>query len=449
MTARSDYDVVIVGGGVTGTAVLHVLSHYTNVQRIALVEKYGRVATVNSHPRNNSQTLHFGDIETNYTLEHALPVQDAARLMMNYVLTHPEPGLYRLTSKLVLAVGAEEVAAMTARYHEFKTHYPNLELLGRDELAEREPAVVAGRPADEPVAALLSRDGYAINYQLLSESFLQAALGSGRQVDTFFDTEVDGIARRTDDTFVVDTAAGELRARTVVVAAGPYSLLFAQALGYAQELAMLPVAGSFYFSNQQLLRGKVYTVQTPQLPFAAVHGDPDVVDTDHTRFGPTAKVIPLLERHHYQSVRPFLRTPVMTIAGLLTLIGIMRSRVIAGFILRNLFYDLPVVGKWLYLRQVRKIVPATRWRDIRLGRGLGGLRPQIINTRERTMQMGESKLIERGIIFNTTPSPGASVSLKNAETDVRALVGFLGEGFVFDQAAFDRDLRLGSGQAAA
>jgi malate dehydrogenase (quinone) len=449
MTAAPRYDTVIIGGGVTGTAVLHVLSRYTNVRRIALVEKYGQVATVNSNPRNNSQTLHFGDIETNYTLEHALPVQDAAQLMMNYVTSHPEPGLYRVTPKMVLAVGAAEVAAMTARFAEFAPHYPGLQLLGRDELAELEPVVVAGRDPRQPVAALLSRDGYAINYQLISESFLRTALDSDAGVTTYFDTDVQAITRQEDDGFVVQTGAGALYARTVVVAAGPYSLLFAQAMGYATQLAMMPVAGSFYFSNRPVLRGKVYTVQTPQLPFAAVHGDPDVVDADHTRFGPTAKVIPLLERHHYNSVWPFLRTPVMTVAGLLTMVGIMRNTVIARFILRNLFYDLPLVGKWLYLRQVRKIIPATRWGDIRLGKGLGGLRPQIIDTKARTMQMGESKIIEPGIIFNTTPSPGASVSLKNAETDVRALVGFLGEGYTFDQAAFDRELRAGATQPTA
>lgn len=435
----SGYDVIIIGGGVTGTAVLHVLSRYTNVQTIALVEKYEHVATVNSHPRNNSQTLHFGDIETNYTLDHAMPIQDAAHLMKNYVLDNSAPGLYQVTPKMVLAVGTDEVAAMTERYHQFLPHYPGLELLDRAQLAQLEPAVVEGRDPNESVVALLSRDGYAINYQALSESFLQNALKSGRHIDPYFATDVHSITRQGDG-FVVQTSAGELQGSAVVVAAGPYSLLFAQSMGYAEELAMLPVAGSFYFSGR-VLGGKVYTVQTPQLPFAAVHGDPDVMAAGQTRFGPTAKVIPLLERHRYNSIRPFLRTPVMTIAGLLTLARIMHNRVIARFILKNLFYDLPIVGKWLYLKQVRKIIPAMKWRDIHLGKGLGGLRPQIIDTNTRTMQMGESKITQEGIIFNTTPSPGASVSLKNAETDARNIVKFLGNGFSFDQAAFDRELR--------
>jgi malate dehydrogenase (quinone) len=441
MVLSTQYDVIVIGGGVTGTAVLHVLSRYTNVQRLALIEKYNRVAKVNSHPSNNSQTLHLGDTETNYDLDHALPVQDAGQLIMNFVLANPEPGLYQLTTRMVLAVGAEEVAAMRARYEEFLPYYPNLKLLEASDLAKVEPAVMAGRDPAQPVVALLSRDGYAINYQLLSESFLHSAHASGRDIHTFFKTEVQDITRQQDGSFVVRTDDGELRAKAVVVCAGPYSLLFAQAMGYAEELAFLPVAGSFYFTGEHVLNGKVYTVQTPQLPFAAVHGDPDVAVAGQTRFGPTAKVVPMLERHRYHTVRPYLRTPIRRLAGLMTLAHLARNPVLSRFIVKNLFYDLPLIGKWLYLRQMRKIVPALRRSDIKLGKDMGGLRPQIINTRTHEMLMGESTINEPGIVFNTTPSPGASVSLRNAEKNAQTIIRFLGVGYEFYQAAFDRELR--------
>jgi malate dehydrogenase (quinone) len=73
------YDVVIIGSGVTGTAILYTLSRYTNVKSIALVDKYSKIASVNSHRDNNSQTLHFGDIETNYTLEKAKKSKESGR----------------------------------------------------------------------------------------------------------------------------------------------------------------------------------------------------------------------------------------------------------------------------------------------------------------------------------------------------------------------------------
>ena len=57
------YDVLIIGAGVTGTALLYVLSRYTNIKKIALLEKYETIASVNSNKTNNSQTLHVGDID--------------------------------------------------------------------------------------------------------------------------------------------------------------------------------------------------------------------------------------------------------------------------------------------------------------------------------------------------------------------------------------------------
>ena len=38
-------------------------------------------------------------------------------------------------------------------------------------------------------------------------------------------------------------------------------------------------------------------VQHPKLPFAALHGDPDILADGCTRFGPTALVLPKLERY--------------------------------------------------------------------------------------------------------------------------------------------------------
>ncbi|MGQ0826484.1 MAG: FAD-dependent oxidoreductase [Actinomycetota bacterium] len=434
------YDVVIVGGGVSGTAILFALACYTNVERIALVEQYAGVAQVNSSPKNNSQTLHFGDTETNYSLEHALPVREAGVMLANYVNARAERRLHRLTRRMVLAVGDDEVARLRERLRDFSPHYPELRLLERHELAMVEPRLIEGRDPAERVAALVSENGYAINYQLLSQSFLEDALATGKPIHTHFGVAVSRIERGGPG-HVVHTSSGALAAPAVVVTAGPYSLLFAQALGYGRELGILPVAGSFYFTDGDVLRNKVYTMQVEQLPFAAVHGDPDVTVADETRFGPTAKVIPMLERHRYRSMTSFFRKPLMTVAGLLTLARIMRNRVIRNFIAKNFFYDWPLIGKHLYLAQIRKIVPSLRRRELRLGKGLGGIRPQIVNTQRRELMMGESKLIGDHIIFNTTPSPGASNSLRNAEHDAELVVDFLAGGYRFEQQRFDEHFK--------
>lgn len=73
-----------------------------------------------------------------------------------------------------------------------------------------------------------------------------------------------------------------------------------------EDLSLLPIAGSFFLSNQRLLNGKVYTIQKKNLPFAAVHGNAEVHDGGTTRFGPTAEVVPALERGELSTVPDFL-----------------------------------------------------------------------------------------------------------------------------------------------
>src|SRR5664280_656190 len=106
----SRYDVLIVGGGVVGTALLYTLSKYTDIKRIGLIEKYSDFGLVNSASYNNSQTLHFGDIETNYSIDKAKSVKRMADMVMKYLENEKNnptgKKIFSKYSKMVLAVGA-------------------------------------------------------------------------------------------------------------------------------------------------------------------------------------------------------------------------------------------------------------------------------------------------------------------------------------------------------
>jgi malate dehydrogenase (quinone) len=438
------YELVIVGGGISGASLLYTVAEFTDIDRIALIEKEDEIAAVNSHHTNNSQTLHFGDIETNYTLEKAEKVKEGAEMVAGYLEANDGGReLHSKRSKMVLAVGDEEVAKLERRYHEegFRELFPKLDAIGREEIAEIEPEVVEGRDPNEELLALQTPDGYTVDYGAVANSFVEQ-VEDRDGIDVYTGTAVETI-EDADDEFLIETTDGWFSADAAVVSAGSHSLQIAKEMGYGEDLSLLPVAGSFFIAEEGLLNGKVYTLQMKKLPFAAVHGDAEVHDRNTTRFGPTAKVVPALERGELSTVPDFFDVFGLNADSVLSYASILADRTLLPFVLKNLLYDLPGVGKRAFLPHVQKVVPSVELDDIERAKGFGGVRPQIVNTAERSLDMGEAKLTGDGIIFNVTPSPGASTCLKNAMRDTRQLVEFFDGDYEFDEAAF-REATIGN-----
>jgi malate dehydrogenase (quinone) len=465
-------DVLIVGGGVCGTALLFELARYTDLGRVALVERYDQLARVNSKATNNSQTIHCGDIETNYTLEKAVRVKRTAEMIVHYAeLLDPavrERCVFR-TPKMVLAVGEKECAFLRERFERFSPHFPAMELLEKEQIAEWEPQVgmVNGQLRQEELVAIGIRRTYtAVDYEELSDSFVAqaraalaattAADGSPRQLDLRLGTTVERITpegdhfrvrlRPTPGCSTGDSESCELVARHVVVNAGAHSLLMAQQMGFGLEYSCLPVAGSFYFTPD-LLKGKVYTVQNDKLPFAAIHGDPDVRAPGKTRFGPTALLLPLLERYKPASFWEFLKVLRLDWAVLTVFWQLFKVADIRNYIVKNLLFEVPWLRRWLFLSDARKIVPDMSLEDLSFAKGYGGVRPQLINKREKRLMLGEARIEAcPGLVFNVTPSPGGTCCLGNGAADVEAIADRL--GCRFDRARLAREL-YGEGSGAA
>lgn len=419
------YDVLIIGGGISGAALLFELARYTDLQCLGLLEKRNAIAELNSHGRNNSQTLHCGDIETNYSLEKAIQVQATARMVVNYcqqIAQHDK--LIFKYPKMVIGVGLDECRELRERYTQFRPHFPDIRLLEREQIAEVEPRLVEQRK-EEVVAIAVLDDYTAVDFQALSNSFIQQARQEhNKQVDVHLSTYVREI-RHHDEYFEVISNRGIYQARFVVVSAGAHSLLYAQRMGYGLNYSCLPVAGSFYYTPQ-VLNGKVYTMQNKNLPFAAVHGDPDILVPNKTRFGPTALVLPMLERRNLRTIPEFFRVFRLDLQVLKVLWDLFKVSDIRNYIFKNILFEIPLIRRMLFLRDVRKIVPTLLFKELKFARGVGGIRPIMIDKLNRKLHLGEAKINSgNGIIFNITPSPGATSCLSNAEKDMRIIADYL------------------------
>ena len=437
-----EYDVLIVGGGVVGTALLYTLSKYTNIRNIGLIEKYADFGLVNSASYNNSQTLHFGDIETNYSIDKARSVKQMADMVMNYLESEKNSAsgkeLFSKYSKMVLAVGASQVQELKKRYPAFRELFPKLKMIEKYEIGKIEPRVLEGRDPGQEILALATEDGYTVDFKKLCHSFVDNALRKNPSLDIHLNTKLLKISKN-EKYYSVLTDKGELRSTVVIIAAGGHSLMIAKSLGYGKNLALLSMAGSFY-TAPKVLNGKVYTIQVPKLPFAAIHGDPEVHSEQITRFGPTAKPIFELERHNMSTFSEYWKTFGLGLRPIFSLLNIISYRILFSYIFKNFLYDLPLIGKRLFIKEVRKIVPSLKLNELHYAKGIGGTRPQIVNNTTRKLEMGEAKLSGDKIIFNITPSPGASTCLGNAYSDTFRIIDFLDNKYKFDKEAFEKDL---------
>lgn len=442
----NQYDLLIIGAGVSGSALLYLATKYTDIEHIGVIEKYAAPARVNSLSSNNSQTLHCGDIETNYTLDKALKVQRAASMLRNYAVAQPDAHhIIFKYSKMVLGVGNKECELLKERFKIFSPYYPHLKLLDKKAIARIEPNVAMNNDKfrKDEIIALGSTDEYtAVNFEALSRSFVrQAEIIANEQpkknIGLHYNEYVDHI--KTDKNgFIVETNGVCYRARSLVVCAGGHSLKLAHDMGYGHHYSVLPIAGSYYFTPH-VLNGKVYTVQNDALPFAAIHGDPDVLVPGATRFGPTALVLPILERYNLKTLPDFLQVFRFDGRVAKVLWDLLKVADIRNYMFKNMLFEIPIIRKVLFLKDAKKIIPSLKLGDLKFASKVGGIRPQLIDKDRCELLMGEAK-IDSGIggIFNMTPSPGGTSCIENAEIDMRTIVKHLGA--TINEEALQKDL---------
>ncbi len=429
------YDVIIVGGGITGASLLYTLSNYSDVKKVLLLEKYDKIGGLNTSSRNNAQTLHYGDIETNYTLEKAKSTKEAAMKVLRYTSSLEKKGREKIISKcqkMVLAVGDEEIERIENTYSLIKESFPALKKIGKTEIGRLEPNIVRKRDKGDNIKALYSGTGYMVDFERLSNSFVENTKRTReKQYRVRLSTRVTGVTK-SGGIYKVSSTAGEFFARFVVFAAGTYSLYFAKSLGYDKNLSILSIGGGFYYTPR-VLRGKVYRVQKGGIPFAAIHGDPDITNPNINRFGPTVTVPLELEKGHIETMPDYIRSFDFDMPTAVSVKRILLNEDVKRILARNAVYGLPFIGKSFFLKnEASVIVPSLKYGDLTLSND-GGIRPQIIDEEKKALVLGEGKINHDEAIFNITPSPGATSCLVGALEDTIRITEHLGREFYEDK----------------
>ena len=274
------YDAIIIGAGVTGCAIARFLSAYRG--SFCVMERSEDVCTGTS--KANSAIIHagfdaaYGTLMAKYNLIGNKMYPSLAK----------ELGFaYKNNGSLVLALSEEDIPKLEAlRENGIKNGVEGLEIVGRERLKELEPSV-----GHVPVAALYAPTAGIICPFGATVAFAENACTNG--VEFRFNTEVKGITPAKDDKgnhcWVVQTAEGAVRTRTVINAAGLYADILHNMVS-EHKIHIIPRKGDYVLLDRKTGGYVQHTVfQVPGKYGKGVLVSPTV--HGNTIVGPTAEDI--------------------------------------------------------------------------------------------------------------------------------------------------------------
>ena len=206
---KKRYDAVVIGAGVTGSAIARELSRYQ--AEICVLEKGEDVCTGTS--KANSAIVHGGFDAKTGSLKAKMNV--LGNRMMTQVAEELDVP-FRRNGAFVLCFDENDMPALKELYERGVTNgVENLKILTGDEAREMEPAL-----SDTVVAALFCPSSGIVCPFELTLGFAENAEKNG--VEFKFECGVQNI-RRENDLYILETEQGEIETRAVINAAGVHA----------------------------------------------------------------------------------------------------------------------------------------------------------------------------------------------------------------------------------
>lgn len=286
-----EYGVAVVGAGIVGLAVAREIITRRPDLRVLVIDKESEVA--GHQTGHNSGVIHSGIYYAPGSLKARLCVE-GSRLMYEYCDTHGIP--YERCGKLIVALHQHELPGLQELEARGRANgVTGLSRVTAEEIREIEPEA-------RGIAALHSADTGIVDYAEVSRALERELRAKG--VDFALGHEVKTVSRIGDQT-VLETDRGRLTASRAVCCAGLWSDRLAMSAGASSDPRILPFRGAYlHVANDQapVVRGMVYPVPDPDLPFLGVHVTKHIDGS--VSLGPSAMLVASREGYSALTVRP-------------------------------------------------------------------------------------------------------------------------------------------------
>jgi (S)-2-hydroxyglutarate dehydrogenase len=253
----TQYDVAVVGAGIVGLAVARELLARRPDAKLIVIDKADAVARYQTG--HNSGVIHAGVYYPPGSLKARLCVA-GARLMYEFCEANAIP--FERCGKLIVAVRDDELprlADLERRAH--ANGVPGLRRVDAARIRDIEPGCVG-------LAALHSPATGIVDFAAVARAIEKELRGNG--VTFALGCEITSI-RRDRDATVLAHASGEYAADWAIACAGLWSDRLAVSAGAPADPRVIPFRGAYLRINSPVVRGLVYPVPDPALPFLGVH----------------------------------------------------------------------------------------------------------------------------------------------------------------------------------
>jgi len=382
-------DVVVAGAGIVGLATAYELT-----RRGHAVTVLDKEPTVAAHQTgHNSGVIHSGLYYVPGSLKATLGVAGASS-MRDFAAEHGVA--VDICGKLVVATTQAQVPALLRLLDRGRRNGVPVTLISPQQAREYEPHVRC-------VAALRVETTGIVDFVGVCDVLVALIEQGGGQVR--LGTEIVGVDGRFDGVTVTTAggAPGEVRAEQFVNCAGLHSDRLARLAGLNPAVRIIPFRGEYFElapAQEHLVRGLIYPVPDPTLPFLGVHLTRMIRGGVHA--GPNAVLALAREGYTWGDVRRRDIADSLAWPGLWQL-GKRYWRTGIGEVARS-------VSEKRFLASLRELVPDLP--DGCLRPSHAGVRAQALH---RDGRLVDDFHYERGIrqvhVLNA-PSPAATASLE-------------------------------------
>lgn len=387
MTTSNRYDIAIIGGGIVGMATAMALSEL--YPKLVVLEAEGKLAA--HQTGNNSGVIHSGLYYKPGSLKARNCVEGREamyRFCAEHGIAHDNCG------KLVVATSKEEIPALDRL--EERGHANGLaglrRLNSREELREYEPHV-------DGITGLYVPQTGIVDYKQVTDTYGKIVRERGGEIR--LNSRVRAIHRRSSE-IVLETASGEVHARSIINCAGLQSDRVARMAGLDPKLQIIPFRGEYYElipEREHLVKNLIYPVPDARFPFLGVHFTRMV--HGGVEAGPNAVLAFKREGYRHRDISPRDILAYLTFGGFWTM-SIKYLKMGAGEFYRSF-------SKPAFVRALQRLIPELRMEDVH--RSGAGVRAQALEPNGQLVDDFRIVEAEHMVHVLNAPSPAATASI--------------------------------------